>query len=464
MQKICIIGCGTYGSYLLKRLLETNSNAQITIIELGNAQITNENTAGLLSNTTKWQGASLGRYFGLGGTSDRWGGQLLFFDHRDQVDNNPIWQKIIDLNQKYQFTVLENLLDKNISKNIDFDTKTDIKTGVWLKYGKRNIYKQIPKKQLDNVKIIKNQRVVDLVYDGTRIKKLICINTQKEIFEYQADTFYLTAGALESCRLLMSFYEKNNIKTDPALGKNLGDHISTELFTIHHQPAQINSFDMTPRFYQGSLITKRIIIKTSTGRVGFAHAVFNKEVKAFTILKNLLFGKKKTEIQLSDIINGLVFLVKFGFKMLFLKKMHYDSGSWSVYLDMEQAYPNQNYISLSSQQDAFAQNGINVAWQINANDQNEIAEAKAQLAKYFRNNGLKINEVYQENLHEGNKVEDTYHPVGFITIGQSLTENYNVKGFDNLFHFSTAMLPSAKSINPTASIFCLVEDHLATKN
>jgi hypothetical protein len=37
---------------------------------------------------------------------------------------------------------------------------------------------------------------------------------------------------------------------------------------------------------------------------------------------------------------------------------------------------------------------------------------------------------------------------------------YKVRGTNNLYHFSTALFPSAKSINPTAAGFCLIEDHV----
>ena len=35
-----------------------------------------------------------------------------------------------------------------------------------------------------------------------------------------------------------------------------------------------------------------------------------------------------------------------------------------------------------------------------------------------------------------------------------------VNGMSNLYHFSTAMFPSAKSINPTGAGFCFIENHL----
>jgi hypothetical protein len=41
-----------------------------------------------------------------------------------------------------------------------------------------------------------------------------------------------------------------------------------------------------------------------------------------------------------------------------------------------------------------------------------------------------------------------------------LNPQCQVIGIDNLYHFSTAMFPSAKSINPTAAGFCFIEKHL----
>jgi choline dehydrogenase-like flavoprotein len=62
------------------------------------------------------------------------------------------------------------------------------------------------------------------------------------------------------------------------------------------------------------------------------------------------------------------------------------------------------------------------------------------------------------------KIEDVYHPVGFLRLGHDenavLNPQCQVIGIDNLYHFSTAMFPSAKSINPTAAGFCFIEKHL----
>ena len=80
MKKICIIGCGTYGAYLTKRLAEKlGPTAQITVIEIGGDKTRDESETGIEAESATSRAAQLGRYFGLGGTSARWGGQVLFF-------------------------------------------------------------------------------------------------------------------------------------------------------------------------------------------------------------------------------------------------------------------------------------------------------------------------------------------------------------------------------------------------
>ena len=73
--------------------------------------------------------------------------------------------------------------------------------------------------------------------------------------------------------------------------------------------------------------------------------------------------------------------------------------------------------------------------------------------------------VYDPNI-EQTKIEDVYHPAGFIRMGHDdnavLDRDCRVRGIENLYHFSTAMFPSVKSASPTAAAFCFIEQHLAT--
>lgn len=492
---ICIIGCGTYGAYLLRGLVEKFGNAvNITVVEIGNEKTKNESEIGLAAESSSARAAQLGRYFGLGGTSARWGGQVLFFDERDNPARQIDWNNIVAINNQYRRVVLQKLLGNTSKFETLMTDKGNEKTGIWLKYTKRNIFKSLDKSVVASAQILKNQRVIDFKFENNRVTSVLCQNTEgsrdvgfgisdvgddvpklssngvpklenkPHLSEIKADVFYLTAGAIESCRLLLTLKEKHGFITSTDLGKHYGDHLSVELFKIQHKPI-INGTDFLPRLVNGSLVTKRWIVGDKSGKIGFAHPIFNKEVKVFTSIKRLLFGKQQVDFSVKDVFEGLEFLIRFGFSVLFLKKMYAHRNRWSLQLEIEQAFPNQNSITLSDQTDTFGQKVARLNWQVSDDDRAAIDDIKAQLMQQLNAEKIDYTVVYDPNI-EQTKIEDVYHPAGFIRMGHDenavLGMDCRVKGIENLYHFSTAMFPSVKSASPTAAAFCFIEQHLAT--
>ena len=152
MVKICIIGCGTYGAYLLRRAIENYGNElDITVIEMGNEKTKSESEMGVVAESKESHAAEKGRYFGLGGTSARWGGQVLFFDERDNPTNQKDWNTIVEVNNAYRSIVLKKLLGAIPNIETIIEDKGNEKTGIWLKYTKRNIFKGLDKKTLNSV-------------------------------------------------------------------------------------------------------------------------------------------------------------------------------------------------------------------------------------------------------------------------------------------------------------------------
>jgi hypothetical protein len=479
--KICIIGCGTYGAYLMRGLMEKfGHDIELTVIEMGNEKTKNESEIGITAESNASHAAEKGRYFGLGGTSARWGGQVLFFDERDNPENQADWNTIVAINKQYRSVVLKNLLGNN--PNLPTDKRNE-KTGIWLKYTKRNVFKSRDAMHhistlLNPIKLIKNRRVIDFIIENKTIKAVTISGAQKPTSDVQnpkytegspqtinADVFYLTAGAIESCRLLLALNKQHNLIKSTDLGKHYGDHLSVELFKIKGHKPVINGINLLPTFLNGSLITKRLIVSDLNNRIGFAHPVFNKEVKVFTSIKCLLFGKQQMDFNLKDIIDGFEFLIRFGFNVLFLKKMYAHRNNWSLQLDIEQAFPNDNSIDLSENIDKYGQHAARLNWRVSTEDKQSIEAIKNDLMMILNKENINYSIVYDSNI-ESMKIEDVYHPVGFIRMGHDenavLDPNCRVKGIDNLFHFSTAMFPSAKSINPTAAGFCFIEQHLDT--
>ena len=145
--------------------------------------------------------------------------------------------------------------------------------------------------------------------------------------------------------------------------------------------------------------------------------------------------------------------------------MYVHRKTWSLQLEMEQAFPNANFISLSDKIDNYGQKAARLNWSVSQEDKNAIEDIKTSLSQWLHKNGVEFSVVYDPNI-AGTKIEDVYHPAGFMRMGQDekavLDYDCRVKGIDNLFHFSTAMFPSAKSINPTGAGFCFVEHHVDT--
>ena len=464
--RLCIIGCGTLGSYLIRRLLDLYDDAvDIIAVEMGDHKIRNEEEMGVKADAGNTSVASLGRYFGLGGTSARWGGQVLFFDERDNPENDSNWSEIIRLNHKHQRTVLEKLLGNTactIEPHSDASgsqLSTKLKTGIWLKYSHRNLYKRLVKPIRKRIRLITGRRIVGFQMEGERIKAVHLKSAEGATEVLGADHFYLTAGALESCRLLLKMQSESPPLRNLPIGKNFGDHISTELFVVHGARPQMDGIDFTPRVVNGSLVTRRLIAVAGNGMVGFVHFVFNKDIRAFKFLKEMLFGKMSTKIGIKDLVQGAGFLFRFAWGMLVKKQLYVHPEQWSVQLDMEQAVPNGNSLELTPQPDRYGEPALKINWEISEEDKKAIADVRSQVEAILRRNNLKFTAKYDPAM-AGNKVEDVYHPVGCLPVGQVLSMTGKVNSFANLWHFSTAMLPSARSINPTAAVMCHIEEHL----
>lgn len=478
-KQVCIIGCGTLGCYLARRLFDLfGDQFEITILEMGDRRIRDEQQLGVEAVGSNTRVASHGRFFGLGGTSARWGGQVLFFDPRDNPADDPLWQSIIDIDARHQSAVLQTLLGDLEPFNEALEALSHptsqgtsplqpfLKTGLWLRYDRRNLYRTLLAPLRHRVKILPRHRVTGFHVEGGQLIAVIVVDESGHRSRLSADRFYLTAGALESCRLLLFLQRQTGLPPSALLGRHFGDHISTELFVVHNALPVLDGIDFTPHIRRGSLVTRRLVARADNGMVGFVHFVFNKEVQAFRLLKDMLFGKGQARPSVNELFSGAAFLFRLGWHAMAHSRLFVHPGAWSVQLDMEQSVPNGNFLALGERTDAAGVPRLHIHWRIEERDLQAIESVRAWVEEILRRNGLNYEARYQPGA-PGNKIEDVYHPVGCIAAGTSeeapLTLTGRVKGLKNLWHFSTAMLPSARSINPTAAVMCHIEEHLSTE-
>ena len=297
-QSICIIGSGTYGSYIANIFSKHQSKYEIKIIEVGGSKILDENEIGFTSNNVSkkhnYAALNKGRYFGFGGSSSKWGGQLLFFEEHDFKNPNKFLSDLINLNKKYKTEVLERFgIRKPFvteSVNVKLNETFITKNGIWLGYFKRNLFNLFKINKKKNIEIISNARVIHIDFKDKKIEKIHYIqNNQKKCIT--TDFYFLTTGAFETSRILI---DSSIINTDSI---KFSDHFSTKLFEVNG-PAKFKNFDFTFRFNNDySLSTSRLIGEIDNLSY-FIHPIYNQNFLFFQNLKKVMF---KGEFNLNNI-------------------------------------------------------------------------------------------------------------------------------------------------------------------
>lgn len=448
-MKIGIIGAGAYGCYAVNVLQKKYPNCEITLFDVGDNNIRNEDEIGFKSNVKegKYSGLSKGRFFGHGGSTAKWGGQLLTFTKNDFKDAKGILKDIVLLNEKYHKEVYSEF---NIEFNYSEPKITDdfhLKTGVWLGYFNRNLFKYFKIQKRDHVKVVSSARIINFISQNEKtIGKVIYLKNGKTM-EASFDYYFLTAGAFESSRLLLksALINENSLK--------FSDHLSRKAFKVHGD-AKIGDVDFSFRVKGTSIITRRLIGEID-GVSYYVHPVFNSNFPFFSNLKKLLFKREFSILMLKSVFGDIPSLVKFIYSLIFLRKIYVHKNEWFLYIDIENP-KNASSFQLSTDVDGFEQEVLDVDFKIGEDTRRIYDKIKQKLLDYLVSNHIEFEECDAE-IHI-DKLEDTYHPYGMISDFASIKDYY--RQYDNLVVFNTGLLPRAGGINVTAAVFPLIEEYV----
>jgi hypothetical protein len=446
-KTFCIAGAGTYGSYAANAIINKYPSANIILIEVGDDKICSESEIGFLTKLTSssYKASQMGRYFGLGGTSAKWGGQLLFLDSND-LKNTPSMDYIKFLNIKHTLRVLSRFF-KNIPKIEGEKIKNGlhIKRGIWLQFNKRNLFKLF-KLGTKKIQIHKNSRLEKVHINANTVTSISVISEDKKLFHIYADYFFISCGAIETMRLI-DYSGLISLK-DETYG--FCDHVSTRVFKIKSKP-NLFGFDLSYKFIKSSLLTTRIIGEYK-GVSFYFQPVFNESFNFFQFLKNLIFKGKFSLLDLYKTIGQFIYLFPFAFEFLVRKRM-YVYGEWDLNLDVE-LNETSNFLKKSDEIDSFGVSGVEINFEIPNSTFEVINYAKKVMKDFLLSENINFEELNEET--SAIKLEDTYHPYNMYNKGSSFLDRFNP--LPNLFICHTGLLDRAGGINPTATLFCLIEE------
>ncbi len=445
-MEIAVIGAGTYGSYVIDSILTKYPNANITLFDVGDSTVKSESEIGYFSSVKKeiYKGIKEGRWFGFGGASAKWGGQLLTFTDNDFENPNSFMNDIIRLNMRYKVSMLKKFnIENNHSENA-ISKGLFTKTGVWLSVFGRNFFKHFQISNRKQVEIHSHCRISHLKTDhNNKIEKIFYIQ-DNQTKEAEFDFYFLTAGAFEIARILMS--------SDIASSKTyFSDHLSQKVFRIKNS-TYIGDEDFVFKMKGFSLITKRLIGEINDVSF-YAHPVFNMDFPFFQSIKTLLFKREFSWKAIKDAFVNIPQVIAFAWTVLIKRKIFVLNNEWFIYIDIENP-TKDSYVTLSEQKDDYGIQGLDVYYEIGEEAELIYAKSKLLIENLLIEKGVEF-EVISEKIEVSNS-EDINHPFRMYSDFNSVEEYYNQ--FENMLVVSTGILPRSGGINPTASVLPLIDD------
>jgi hypothetical protein len=444
-MNICIIGGGAYGCYAIDAILAKYPSAKITLLDVGNEKIKSEEEIGYFSSIKErmYTGLSHGRFFGFGGTTEKWGGQLLTYTKNDFENPNDFLSDLVILNEKFKSSMLSKF---GIQNNFDekfVHNRLFTKTGVWLSVFKRNFFKHFRIIRREQVSIISNARVISIVSVNRQICK---INYLKSGIKQSltCDFYFLTVGAFETARLLLT---SGLIQSEKVY---FSDHLSQKTFKIQ-KSTQIGQDDFAFKMKGFSLITKRLVGEFKNCSF-YVHPVFNMGFPFFQSLKEILFKKQFSLNSFLNILRYLPQAISFTWTVLVRRRIFVYKKEWYLYIDIDNP-TKESYVRLSDKLDKFGERGLDVIYNIGQNAPEIYNLAKEDVIKYLNKNKI-VYELLNEKIDVQN-IEDIYHPHNMFGFA-NMDEYFNA--FSNMLFINTGILPRSGGINPTASLFPIIDE------
>ncbi len=451
-RRIAVIGAGTYGSYVSNLLSLVYPHERIDLYDVGNEHLKDESEMGYLSHITNapYEGLQKARFFGYGGASVKWGGQLLTFTENDFANPDEYLKDIVEIDKKYKDTVLARFGLENKIPEQRINDKIFTKTGVWLSYFHRNLFKHFGIAGNKKVHIVPNSRVTKILSEGSHITGFEYLHDGKlQTAEY--DQYFLTSGAFESSRILVN----SGLSTEKEL-MPFSDHLSQRAFKVK---SGIKMGDIDFRFHVkgASLITKRFVGEVD-GYSFYSQPICNEDFPFFRDLKKLLFGHKLRAGLLLNIIKNIPQCIAFAWYMMVLKKMYVYNNEFYLQIDIE-APRESGKLTLNNELDKFGEKSVDVDLAILPKTGELFTKARSIIKEYLDKNGVVYEELPFSTSAE--KYEDVYHPFGMFCDFKSAEDYFT--HFDNMLVVNTGVLPRAGGINSTCAVMPLVEEYVNNK-
>lgn len=485
---IVIVGGGIVGSFLGHRLRQM-SNKKVFILEAGS-----EKPGAYYDwfqtepNESRYSGATHGRFVGLGGTSSYWGGALVPVSENELSSDGWPTEYLDLVNFSRQ---IEDFFDLD-HKSYDIKNQSEL-SPVYSKriikfprFKNRNVSRLIHEdiSHSNEFSYVLNARATQFDFQNDLLSSVVICSPSGHTRKIRARKFIVAMGALESTRMLLDIYGKNQKlfegKKLPQI-RSLVDHVSIPIGEL----TEFNFKDMNLLF--GLKFDSKGIYKVKY-ESNLSHLNYSLDIRFAAVdksprelVRNVMHSlQKRKPIEVKALLHlstNTGFILKALLWRYLLKTVLESRNSkLIVNLIISQSADSDNFVRLGSTQDVDGIARLRINWSATSADTLQIFSAIQELQSIWSDTDLSKQcslVLYDRNqvLQTINNTGGTLHPSGMIKIGNNpelndLDLDLKVHGTKNLYCLSSGIFPTITTVNPvmTTLLFgCKLSENLLDK-
>ena len=492
--EFCVVGGGVAGLVLARRLAA--AGRQVMVLEAGGLEFEERSQAFYAAEMTAemHRGSTEGRFRTFGGSSTRWGGQLLPYTADIFAAGGwPIGEEVVT---PYYAAVQEifnvgtlpftaDLLPALGHAAVSLTPALRLRYSKWAPFGRRNLANTLGRECVENahVTIYTHANVASLEGADGHVTHARVLDYAGREFTFKAKQFVACCGTVESSRLLLSSAVLPNAHDQ--LGRYFHDHVAMHAAVLPAAARARMTEVLGPFFVAGVMYTCKIEatpeLQREAGMVAvMAHLIVQEpEDSGIAAVRNLLTSVQQGRLKQALTENMLPMLRGIGdvVSLVWASKVRKRRGiskaaTVRLNIDMEQRSNAENRIRLSDQVDALGLRKTVVDWRIGDWEYETAAKFARIVKQEFEARGFPPLDWTPGLLAEVKPtLLDCYHPMGGLRMGVDAATSVvdaelKVHGMDNLFVASCAVFPSGGSSNPTFTLIALtmrLADSLLTR-